>query len=125
MQFESMFRVDQFTSVLTAGTLEKKPNKRMGRTGANGQLGELVMQPREHRSRQVRAGTIAYVSTGAYTGATGKFPRWPGLYALAASVDELLYRDAFGQITRLIDVATSPHCDVIGEQLQRNHFEKR
>ncbi len=36
----------------------------------------------------------------------------------------LLDRDALGEISRLIHIAAAPYCYVIGEQLQRNHFEQ-
>ena len=37
----------------------------------------------------------------------------------------LLDGDGFGEIARLVDVATTPHGDVIGEHLQRDNFQDR
>src|SRR5689334_866220 len=37
----------------------------------------------------------------------------------------LFYRNALRQVSRLIDIASAAHCDVVGEQLHRNHFENR
>jgi hypothetical protein len=36
-----------------------------------------------------------------------------------------LNRHALGEIARLIDIATEGHCQMVSEQLQRNHRENR
>ncbi len=35
----------------------------------------------------------------------------------------LFHRNGFRQVARLIHVAPAPHCNMVGEQLQRHHFQ--
>src|SRR5947207_4936290 len=37
----------------------------------------------------------------------------------------LFHRNTFGEISRLVDIAATPHRAMISEQLQRYHFENR
>ena len=51
----------------------------------------------------------------------GEHDRVPTPRGLVTSL--LFHRDALRQVSGLIDVAAAADGDVIGQQLQRNHFE--